>query len=99
MGFTALFTYPSQVKALYTSAGTLHFVQCVFKIWVMKNGSQHIMNTPEGREEEIELLERQRQRVINVKKAFTVLWKKNINPSLFLQLCVIGQKKILHILQ
>lgn len=61
MGFTALFTYPSQVKALYISAGTLQLVQWVFKIWVMKNGSQHMMNTPEEIQGEIGLFEEEEE--------------------------------------
>lgn len=48
MGLIALFTYPNQVKALYISMGTKQVVQWVFRMCVMKNGSQQMMNTPAG---------------------------------------------------
>lgn len=47
MGFTALLTYPSHVKALYNTGGMLQS-QCMFRMWVMKKGSQQMMNTPGG---------------------------------------------------
>lgn len=47
MGLTALFTYPSHVKALYMTCGILQ-LQCMFRMWVMKKGSQQMMKTPAG---------------------------------------------------
>lgn len=47
MGFTALLTYPSHVKALYRTGG-MSQSQCMFRMCVMKKGSQQMMNTPGG---------------------------------------------------